>query len=583
MGGIWTREPPLGIWVNQAHPLGRGIKVAYLLNDDSADAGGQRLVLTNRVAGFKTPKSMQTWTGFGSNPFFRGRPHEISSLHAYGNNRYSNRYESCLHFDEATYVNIIDGQEIPWALNFAGCNQMSIVFRIRMNTGTDRRYSIFTENTGSPYDSQYGVFFRQQTNQVRFAIKAGGSVQYYSPTGATIPHDEWIQCACIYDGAYMRIYLDLTQYGTGQAKTGTIDTRTPQAGRGVQIGVESALATGDYDLDYLYMYERALTTNELRYLLTNPYCMFMEPGPMAIFVAAGGLVQFASSASITSSTQAAALAIQRQLSSTGAVQASTAAVILAVLRQLNSSATIQTSTAGIAASIQRAMASSSSVQSATSAAILAIRRELASAAAVASVTADADVLVQRAMATLAAVQTLTSDINLDLGTGVKQFASAAAVQTATASILMAIERPFASASAIQSVGQDALLTLQRTLASVADVQTTTADVDISTAMQFTSIAAIVTSTGDAGLAVRRTIATLAAAQTDTGSAILAILRRLASQADVVTTTAAIDLLLGVIGEIINPSSVSVTPVRSSTGINIKTSTSKTPVRTTEPA
>lgn len=338
------------------------------------------------------------------------------------------------------------------------------------------------------------------------------------------------------------------------------------------------------------------------------------------------LRQFSSAASIQSLTQDIDLIIQRALASSAAVQSSTTAADLAVLRQLASAAAIQsltadidldlgaiqfsstaeistltvdidlavrrtlaslaameTATSNITAAIQRALASSSSIQSATSAAMLAIRRELASAVTAATLTSDADMLVQRTLATLAAVQTLTSDINLDLGTGVKEFASTAAVQTATAAILLAVQRPLASLAGCETLSQDALLAIRRTLASSALAQTLTSDIDLTTAIQFASLASIVTSTSDVGVAVRRLIASLAAMQTDAGNVLIAILRQLVSQADAATTTAAIELLLGVLGEIINPSSVSVTPVRSLTGINIKTSTSKTPVRTIDPA
>ncbi|MEM1207472.1 MAG: LamG-like jellyroll fold domain-containing protein, partial [Acidobacteriota bacterium] len=103
-------------------------------------------------------------------------------------------------------------------------------------------------------------------SRLRFRLKAGGTTSTLIAGSGDLQPGAWIHAAAVYDGQEMRLYLDAESAGT-LAKTGSVSTDPAVP---VAIGDQpQGSRPFDGSIDEVRIYDRALTADELRVLLTG--------------------------------------------------------------------------------------------------------------------------------------------------------------------------------------------------------------------------------------------------------------------------------------------------------------------------
>jgi len=226
--GQFQQKPMLGQQINWAHPLAPDAG-CWLINEGSGnkvfDVSGNNLIGTNNGA---------VWV--------------------------SGHYGPALQFSKAEEISISDCSLLRPA-------NLTVVAGVNIHTTV----SAIGEHIASKNDSSgtEGWSFRVTTaNVLTFGINA------YSSNNATmtISLGQHIVAAS-YDGVNCRVYCDGLQ-GTPAADAGPIsyDTDDMEIGRGFQADPYAL----DGDIDFVYLYNRALSASEIALLYRELFC-FIEP------------------------------------------------------------------------------------------------------------------------------------------------------------------------------------------------------------------------------------------------------------------------------------------------------------------
>lgn len=177
------------------------------------------------------------------------------------------------------YVQFANSNE----LNITG-NKLSIACGFRFSTSQNN--TILLSKWGA--STQYLLFISNiSANKITFAVHAGGTTASITSTN-TYNDGEIHNAVGVYDGANLYLYIDGVSVATPVAKTGNITSTTDV----VDLGRYNS-GTGDYtgEINYAYIWSRALSTFEVALLHFNPY-LFLEQDPdgwwLAETAAAGG-------------------------------------------------------------------------------------------------------------------------------------------------------------------------------------------------------------------------------------------------------------------------------------------------------
>lgn len=241
----WTQKPPLGVPINPAHSLARGLVACWLLNeadgDKIYDLGGYENL------GTLTNMAIPSTTVSGWNPGKDG---------------------PAVKFDGS---NDLVGLGAPAALKLPG--PFSVGARVWLDS---------THGDDHPKVLDWDV----DTHGFQLYCATGGSPGYGFSVGDGSVHavlsgvttkDIWLDLVGVYDSTYVRIYVDGVQRGTPTAYTGTVS----YAGLSVfQLGNRGGDARHWKGLiEYVYIWNRGLSAQEAQELYLNPYGMFDWPMP----------------------------------------------------------------------------------------------------------------------------------------------------------------------------------------------------------------------------------------------------------------------------------------------------------------
>jgi chitodextrinase len=103
---------------------------------------------------------------------------------------------------------------------------------------------------------------------LRFRLKTDGTTDTLIASSTTLPTNEWVHIAAVYDGSTMKLYQDGTEVGS-MAKTGTLDQNTQP----ITIGMNpDGTGSNHFDgtIDDLRIYNTALTQQEIQDDMDNP-------------------------------------------------------------------------------------------------------------------------------------------------------------------------------------------------------------------------------------------------------------------------------------------------------------------------
>jgi hypothetical protein len=98
--------------------------------------------------------------------------------------------------------------------------------------------------------------------RLRFRLKTGGNTSTLIANSGALVENQWMHVASVYDGAFMRLYLNGVEVGA-QSKSGSLSTNS---GVPVWIGANPTNASQvpwDGQIDDVRIYDRALSPQEV--------------------------------------------------------------------------------------------------------------------------------------------------------------------------------------------------------------------------------------------------------------------------------------------------------------------------------
>jgi len=123
-----------------------------------------------------------------------------------------------------SFDGVDDRVEVPHSpsLNITGDK---ITIRAWFKT-TNPNKEMFILSKGPAWGGVYNLAIRTDLNRVVFRVVIGGAVKEYAYTKIGMADGKLHYVVSKYDGAFMRIFYDLTELGPGLAVTGNIDSNT---------------------------------------------------------------------------------------------------------------------------------------------------------------------------------------------------------------------------------------------------------------------------------------------------------------------------------------------------------------------
>jgi len=261
----------------------------------------------------------------------------------------------------------------------------------------------------------------------------------------------------------------------------------------------------------------------------------------AVSAASGSNYQLTASIAGVTTTPAVDLGVLRAISASIAARIVTPDIDLNILRALTAVVNGVIVTSDIDLTISGLIQLTASIAGVTTTpeVDLGVTRALTAAPAGVTVTPAVDLNILRALTATIVGQTSTPDI--DLG------------------VLRAISASIAAQTATPNIGLNILRAL--TAAPAGAIVTSDIDLTISGLIQLTASIAAQTVTPDIALSMAREISASIQGSTVTAEAVLSVARRFSADIDAVTVTSAINLILGGLGVITDPSIESLTPER----------------------
>jgi len=258
-------KPTRGIRLNKSHPLARGLVGCWLFNEGS---GGQVFDLSgNRNDGSLVST---TWVPgkFGSAINFPGSTDYINI--ADNPTLDTNKMTICALFNKASIGNSLGG-----------------IVSKRVS-GSDDAFQLYVDSS----------------NKLQFAIWIGDVNKYTTSISTVSAGQDYFACG-VYDGSNVSIYLD-GKYENQTAASGTVDITVDP----VRIGwTYSDTYSFSGIIDYVMIFNRALTPSEIALLYREPFCMFERAWIPKLI--GGQIVELAGSSVALSSLSATAKAMRK--------------------------------------------------------------------------------------------------------------------------------------------------------------------------------------------------------------------------------------------------------------------------------
>jgi len=266
-------KPTRGIRLNKSHPLARGLVGCWLFNEGSG----------NKV--FDLSGNNQTGTLQADAHFEAGK------------------YGSVIDFDGDDYISVVTNRDI-------GNGSYAIVSRIK--TGTDvtgsTRVILGKRNTAGryPFELEINNYIINKTQLGVNRFDGTSSEKVLSGTDAIANKDYWV--AGTWDGTNLKLYVDGILKNTVDASALGDSSNTDNYSIGAREKSGSELHW-DGKINYVYLYNRALSASEIALLYREPFCMFdrvWRPGLIG-----GQIVELAGSSVALSSLNATAKAMRK--------------------------------------------------------------------------------------------------------------------------------------------------------------------------------------------------------------------------------------------------------------------------------
>lgn len=226
-------KPPAGATIDWAHPLTAGLVGCWLFNE----AGGKR---AQDIAGSTHLTTSTANFGTGMNGPSAG------AFAASGQN-----FVSAVNPPIAQIANELTIEVWERHSAWGNFNQF-----FRKSTADTNGYYLRINSTGP---------------DVRFDIGIGGVAKAIVSTGGGAVLNRWNHIVAVYDGAFMRLFINMVSANTPVAVTGAIGDGATT----LQIGCCTDTFTGA--IDSARLWKRALTHGEIVQLYNEPYAMIRGP------------------------------------------------------------------------------------------------------------------------------------------------------------------------------------------------------------------------------------------------------------------------------------------------------------------
>jgi hypothetical protein len=161
-------------------------------------------------------------------------------------------------------------------------NQMSIGILFKAGSLTPDDGRLISKQFGRSENEHYWMLSRFSSGRLRFRLRTGGSVTTLISSQSNLYRSgEWVFAVATYDGSFMRLYCNGMEVGK-VAKSGMINADSSiKAYIGAAIDGNMLSATFDGKIDYAFIYDRALSGDEISQFNSNGEALVaseLEPG-----------------------------------------------------------------------------------------------------------------------------------------------------------------------------------------------------------------------------------------------------------------------------------------------------------------
>ena len=223
-------KPTYNTMLNKSHPLAQGLVSAFLFNEKSGDkcfntASGKVCTTVNDPAWVDNSIEFDTTNYVEFNPYtqFDGKFLTVLALI---------KFQSVF----TAYPRIID----------------------RVYNG---QFSFYLADVGVAVELSWAL------------STSGGSVDRGTSGSVIVPAQQWFTAGLVYDGNNAHTYVDgILQESYGTGISGGLSTSTSN----VRIGQRSDGSNRGFDgsIKYIYVWNRALSTEEVAFITANPYIIY---------------------------------------------------------------------------------------------------------------------------------------------------------------------------------------------------------------------------------------------------------------------------------------------------------------------
>jgi len=247
------QKPILGAQLNLSHPLVRGLQGFWLMNE--ANGGGVMDVTPNRNHGIITGA---TWRG-------------------------GEKSGSALNFDGASGERVDMGD----VLNFAGSTTLTIIAKIYLHSFGENNQGRIIDKDGGTGSNNWGWALGVDgggNDRLNLRINATTGLWNMESNNGVLSTDVWVVAAVAWDAPISaEFYIDGETAGADTSQqTGSINSNTHP----LRIGTRASDENREFDgiIEYVLVWDRTLTPEEIRSHYKDPYGMFDPITDPAVFM-----------------------------------------------------------------------------------------------------------------------------------------------------------------------------------------------------------------------------------------------------------------------------------------------------------